>query len=148
MNLLARKYLITVQAGFRIMVPDWSLSGLVSRIGHISVKVLQVKAPEYLNITSIVSPKTVVSLLDQPRFDELVPIAKMRLEKTPPPNYTFPCETGNKISGVVLIFVILLIKFCIISGILRFRNHTQILNKIKKVVLSVDVSKDKHEITE
>ena len=73
MNLLAGTYLSIVPAECRIMGPDRSLSGLVSHLGHISVKALWLKAPEYLNITSIVSPEIVVSLLDQSRFKDLAP---------------------------------------------------------------------------
>ena len=92
MSLQAGTYLITVPEGCRIMEPDWSLSGLVSRIGNISVKALRVKAPENLNITGIVSSEAVVGLLDQPRFNKMVPVAKLHLEKTPLADYIFPWE--------------------------------------------------------
>ena len=93
MNLKAGTYLLTVPAECRIMGPDWSLSGLVSRLGHISVKALRVRAPQHLNITDIVSPDTVVGLLDQPRFQNLAPIATLR---RPHQNIPFHGKAGIK----------------------------------------------------
>ena len=90
----------------------------------------------------------VVSILDQPWLKDLSPVAKLSLEKTPPPNYTFPWESGNKISYAMLIVVILLISVCIISGILLFRKCANILNKIKKAFLSVGPDVDEQDIAD
>ena len=74
-------------------------------------------------------------MLDQPRFKDLAPIATLHLEKRPPPEYSFSWESGNTISYVVLIIVILMVRVYIISGILMYigndeRDMTEELNEI------------------
>ena len=55
--------------------------------------------------------------------------------------YVFPWETGNKVSYALLIFIFVLVKICMISGVLLFKHHaklfSKICNKYNKTVLSV-----------
>ena len=89
----------TVPTGCHIVGPDWSLSGLVVRISHISVKKPRVKAPENLNTIGIVSHVTVVALLYQPGLNEMALVSKPHLEKTSLPDYLFPWKTANLCSS-------------------------------------------------
>ena len=148
MTLAAGTYLIAVPADCRVMGQDWSLTGLIQKIGHISVKALRVEAPEELNITDIIPQNAVVELLDKPQFGEMAPVARLRLIKPEVPNYLFPWESsGSKISYALLIFLLVLVKIIIIVSVVLWKKRAKLLAILTEKLAIPDKfwNKDKHD---
>ena len=96
-----------------------TLTGLIERIGHVSVKALQVSASNLINITDIVPPEQAISLLDRPHFDQQHSIAQIDLAPIPipPPAFSWADHGGKMSFGLLFatkaIVTVIIIIICI-----------------------------------
>ena len=73
-------------------------------------KALHVIVLDILNITQIIPVGQATEILDQPQFNQMVPVAKVNLVKLSSTNYAFAWEQhGSRLSFRLLVFVAVLI---------------------------------------
>ena len=115
-----------------------TLTGLIERIGHVSVKALRVLATNILNITNIISEEQALSLLKQPHFDHQLPTLLTDLTPLPmpPPSFNW-IQHGSKLSFGLLLLLIVLMTSVILLGYLAWRKREYLINWL------VSNSKDK-----
>ena len=116
-------YLITVPSGCVVMGKGVTLTGLIERVGHISVKALQMLTSNILNITEIIPAEQAISLLDQPHFDNRNPFVQTNLQPLPLPSSTFDwTHHGSRISFGVLFILLILIVVAVITGVVIWKK--------------------------
>ena len=132
-RLVPGTYLVTVPPQCVMMGEGYTLTGLIERVGHVSVKALRVLQPNILNITTIIPPDKAISLLDPPDFKRLDNFVHVNLAPIPdPPSAAFEwSHHGSRLSfGLVLTLVSL---GALISICLAWRHKQNIANYVKGV---------------
>ena len=119
-------YLIAVPPGCTVMGKGVTLTGLIERVGHVSVRAMRVLASNILNITDIVPAEQAISLLSKPHFDQRAPLAKIDLTPLPDPPVTFDWTYhGTRMSfGVTIILVVLSVILVISLCLCWYKRET------------------------
>ena len=124
-------YLVTVSPNCTVMGRDVTLTGLIERLGHVSVKAMRVLVSNILNITDIVPAEQAISLLGKPHFDQRAPSAQIDLAPIakPPDAFTWPYH-GTRISfGLVLTLTAFGVMLAFAICLCQYRRR-QILEKM------------------
>ena len=105
----AGTYVVVVPALCIIMGDGWTLTGLIERVGHVSVTALRVTLPDVFNITDVIPSPQAIALLDDPRWSQVNPVAQVKLAPISdlPPKANWISKPGNKVSlGLAIITVV------------------------------------------
>ena len=124
--------LITVPSGCIVMGKGVTLTGLIERIGHASVKALRVLATNILNITTILPEEQALSLLKQPHFDHQTPLLLTDLKPLPMPPPPFDwTQHGSRLSFGLLFVLITIGVLATILGCLVWHKRETFISWLR-----------------
>ena len=125
----AGAYLVTVPSGCVVVGKGVTLTGIIERIGHVSVGALRVLTTSILNITDIIPEEQALSLLSQPHFDKQTPTLLTDLTplSLPPPSFSW-AQHGSKLSVGLLLTLIILIALLVVVGYVAWRKRELVIS--------------------